>query len=126
MKWLRVAAWLLVSAACPATAQELDWAPVPYHYVAQGENLRDVLINFGANYDSPVIVSDKVNDQVSGRFDLPTPQAFLQQMTALYNLIWYYDGAVLYVFKSTEMQSRLIKLEQVTESDLQEALQAAG
>ena len=126
MKWLRVAAWLLASAACPATAQELDWAPVPYNYVAQGENLRDVLINFGANYDTPVIVSDKVNDQVSGRFDLPTPQAFLQQMTALYNLIWYYDGAVLYVFKSTEMQSRLIKLEQVIESDLQEALQAAG
>ena len=49
MKWLRVAAWLLASAACPATAQELDWAPVPYHYVAQGENLRDVLINFGSN-----------------------------------------------------------------------------
>ena len=126
LNWLRAAAWLLMGAALPAAAQELDWAPLPYHYVAQGENLRDVLINFGANYDSPVIVSDKVNDQVSGRFDLPTPQAFLQQMTALYNLIWYYDGAVLYVFKSTEMQSRLIKLEQVTESDLQEALQAAG
>lgn len=126
LNWMRAAAWLLMGAALPAAAQELDWAPLPYHYVAQGENLRDVLINFGANYDSPVIVSDKVNDQVSGRFDLPTPQDFLQQMTSLYNLIWYYDGAVLYVFKSTEMQSRLIKLEQVTESDLQQALQAAG
>ena len=52
LNWLRAAAWLLMGAALPAAAQELDWAPLPYHYVAQGENLRDVLINFGANYDS--------------------------------------------------------------------------
>ncbi|MGE7956976.1 type III secretion system outer membrane ring subunit SctC [Pseudomonas sp. NPDC089530] len=106
--------------------QDLDWPAIPYNYVAQGENLRDVLANFGANYDGSVIVSDKVNDQVSGRFDLKDPQSFLQLMASLYNLIWYYDGAVLYVFKSTEMQSRLVKLEQVSETELRQALEAAG
>jgi type III secretion protein C len=106
--------------------QDLDWPVIPYNYVAQGENLRDVLANFGANYDGSVIVSDKVNDQVSGRFDLKDPQSFLQLMASLYNLIWYYDGAVLYVFKSTEMQSRLVKLEEVSETELRQALEAAG
>ena len=43
-------------------AQELDWPQLPYRYMAQGENLRDVLIHFGANYDSSVIASDQVND----------------------------------------------------------------
>lgn len=37
LNWLRAAAWLLMGAALPAAAQELDWAPLPYHYVAQGE-----------------------------------------------------------------------------------------
>ncbi|WP_025131105.1 type III secretion system outer membrane ring subunit SctC [Pseudomonas sp. PH1b] len=118
-----VLAWLLTTTA---HGQDLDWPAVPYNYVAQGESLRDVLANFGANYDGSVIVSDKVNDQVSGRFDLKDPQSFLQLMASLYNLIWYYDGAVLYVFKSTEMQSRLVKLEQVSETELRQALEAAG
>ncbi|PKA70729.1 type III secretion protein C [Pseudomonas baetica] len=118
-----VVVWLLTGTA---HGQDLDWPVIPYNYVAQGENLRDVLANFGANYDGSVIVSDKVNDQVSGRFDLKDPQSFLQLMASLYNLIWYYDGAVLYVFKSTEMQSRLVKLEQVSEAELRQALEAGG
>ena len=109
-----------------AQSQDLDWPQIPYNYVAQGESLRDVLANFAANYDGSVIVSDKVNDQVSGRFDLDDPQSFVQLMTSLYNLIWYYDGAVLYVFKASEMQSRLVKLEQIGETELRQALETAG
>jgi type III secretion protein C len=109
-----------------AQARELDWPPVPYSYVAQGESLRDVLINFGANYQGSVIVSDKVNDQVSASFDLKEPQAFLKLVSALYGLDWYYDGAVLYVFKSTEMQSRMVRLGEIREPELKLALQSAG
>lgn len=109
-----------------AQSLSLDWPIEPYKYVAQGENLRDVLSNFGANYDSSVIVSDKVNDQVSGHFDLQNPQSFLQLISSLYNLTWYYDGTVLYVFKATEMQSRLLKLEQASASELKNMLEGAG
>lgn len=117
---------LALTCTAQAPAQELDWPQLPYRYMAQGENLRDVLIHFGANYDSSVIVSDQVSDQVSGQFDLKTPQAFLQLLSSLYSLIWYYDGSVLYVFKSTEMQSRLVRLEQVSAGQLKQALQASG
>lgn len=91
-------------------AQELDWLPIPYSYIAKDENLTDILVNFSANYDSAVIVSHKVNEQVSGHFAKETPKAFLQQLSNLYNLTWYYDGSVLYVFKNSEVQSKLIKL----------------
>lgn len=107
-------------------AQELDWLPMPYSYVAEGESLRDVLVNFGANYEVSVVVSDKVNDQVNGQFEHEDPQAFLQQLAALYNLVWYYDGNVLYVFKNSEVQSRLINLEQIGAAELKQALIRAG
>ncbi|WP_273912840.1 type III secretion system outer membrane ring subunit SctC [Pseudomonas fontis] len=94
--------------------------------MARGESLRDVLVNFSANYQSAVVVSDKIDDQVNSSFDLKDPQSFLTLISALYSLVWYYDGAVLYVFKSTEMQTRLIRLGQVKESQVRQALQAGG
>lgn len=126
MRRLLIGGLLALLPGAVLRAQPLDWPSLSYDYVAQGESLRDVLANFGANYDASVIVSDKVNDQVSGRFDLESPQAFLQLMASLYNLGWYYDGTVLYVFKTTEMQSRLVRLEQVGEAELKRALTAAG
>ncbi|WP_440894266.1 type III secretion system outer membrane ring subunit SctC [Aeromonas dhakensis] len=110
----------------PALAQELDWLPMPYSYVAEGESLRDVLVNFGANYEVSVVVSDKINDQVNGQFEHEEPLAFLQQLASLYNLVWYYDGNVLYVFKNSEVQSRLIKLAQTGAAELKQALLRAG
>lgn len=121
--------WLVLAITAwqrPLTAQELDWVPMPYSYVAEGESLRDVLVNFGANYEVSVVVSDKVNDQVNGQFEHDEPLAFLQQLASLYNLVWYYDGNVLYVFKNSEVQSRLINLEQTGAAELKQALQRAG
>ncbi|OCA60729.1 EscC/YscC/HrcC family type III secretion system outer membrane ring protein [Aeromonas piscicola] len=121
--------WFCLSVAIwsrPVAAQELDWVPMPYSYVAEGESLRDVLVNFGANYEVSVVVSDKVNDQVNGQFEHDEPLAFLQQLASLYNLVWYYDGNVLYVFKNSEVESRLINLEQTGAAELKQALQRAG
>ncbi|MNJ15531.1 Type III secretion system outer membrane protein SpiA precursor [compost metagenome] len=124
---MRVISALLALVCCAgAQARTLDWSAEPFSYVAHGESLRDVLVNFAANYQSSVIVSDKVDDQVSSSFDLKDPQSFLNLVSALYSLVWYYDGAVLYVFKSTEMQTRLVQLGQVKEPQLRAALQAGG
>ncbi|ERT12562.1 type III secretion system outer membrane ring subunit SctC [Photorhabdus temperata] len=109
-----------------AFSQDLDWLPMPYDYLAKGESLRDVLVNFGANYDASVVVSDKVTDQVNGHFEQDGPQEFLQHLSSLYNLVWYYDGSVLYVFKNSEIQSRLLKLEQTNATELQQALKRSG
>lgn len=121
-----VAGLLGLMACSLAQGEPLDWPKEPFHYVAQGESLRDVLINFGANYQSSVVVSDKVNDQVGSTFDLQDPESFLKLVSALYNLTWYYDGAVLYVFKATEIQTRLVRLNQVREPQLRATLQDGG
>ncbi len=116
----------LIAFSIGLQARQLDWLASPYTYVADSESLRDVLINFGANYDAAVNVSDKVNDQISGRFESQRPQAFLEQLAALYNLVWYYDGTILYVTKSSEMESRLFRLETIAASELRKALKLAG
>ena len=107
-------------------AQELDWLPIPYVYVAKGESLRDLLTDFGANYDATVVVSDKINDKVSGQFEHDNPQDFLQHIASLYNLVWYYDGNVLYIFKNSEVASRLIRLQESEAAELKQALQRSG
>lgn len=115
---------LLASVA--VQAEPLDWPQEPFHYVAQGESLRDLLGNFAANYQGAVVVSDKVRDQVSATFEQPDPEAFLEQVAVLFNLVWYYDGAVLHVDKSSEMQTRLVHLENVREPQVRTALQEGG
>ncbi|WP_269779973.1 type III secretion system outer membrane ring subunit SctC [Pseudomonas mosselii] len=121
-----LAAGLALLATLVAHGEPLDWSDEPFHYVAQGESLRDVLANFAANYQGAVVVSDKVRDQVSATFEQPDPQAFLEQVAVLYNLAWYYDGAVLHVDKSSEVQTRLIHLDKVREPQLRAALQEGG
>lgn len=113
-------------ASLVAQGEPLDWSEEPFHYIAQGESLRDVLTNFAASYQGSVVVSDKVRDQVSATFEQPDPQAFLEQVAVLYNLAWYYDGAVLHVDKSSEVQTRLIHLDKVREPQLRAALQEGG
>lgn len=113
-------------ASLAAQGESLDWPQEPFHYVAQGESLRDLLGNFAANYQGAVVVSDKVRDQVSATFEQPDPEAFLEQVAALFNLAWYYDGAVLHVGKSSELQTRLVHLDKVREPQLRAALQEAG
>ncbi|PMZ90496.1 MULTISPECIES: type III secretion system outer membrane ring subunit SctC [unclassified Pseudomonas] len=113
-------------ASLAAQGESLDWPQEPFHYVAQGESLRDLLGNFAANYQGAVVVSDKVRDQVSATFEQPDPEAFLEQVAVLFNLAWYYDGAVLHVGKSSELQTRLVHLDKVREPQLRAALQEAG
>lgn len=118
---------LVILATCLDTQGEtLDWPSEPFHYVAQGESLREVLANFAANYQGAVTVSDKVNDQVNATFEHQGPQAFLDQLAALYNLTWYYDGALLFVDKASEIQTQLVPLGKVGEPQLRAALQGTG
>nr|EPB94365.1 type III secretion outer membrane protein PscC precursor [Pseudomonas plecoglossicida NB2011] len=126
LSYLLGAVMIALALSPAAHARELDWPQIPYSYEARGETLRDVLVNFAANYNGSLIVSEKVSDRVNASFDLQNPQSFLTLLSGLYGLNWYYDGAVLYVFKATEMQSRLVRLTQVGPPALRQALEEAG
>ena len=93
-----------------------------YKLFAQGESLKQVLKNFAANYDVPVVISDNISESVNGQFDSSNPQDFLQKMAKMYGLSWYYDGSVLYIIRSDENQNRIIKLNHVSARQLKSSL----
>ncbi len=125
---------LLLSAVCasslmmalPSHASELNWSDQPFRYYADNDSLKELLNNFGANYRVSVSVSDKVNDRVSGRFTPEDPAEFLDYLAQVYNLMWYFDGAVLHVYKATETRSRLLQLELLTARELRSTLISTG
>ncbi|MGR2870931.1 type III secretion system outer membrane ring subunit SctC [Vibrio vulnificus] len=125
---------LVLSAVCasslmmalPSHASELNWSDQPFRYYADNDSLKELLNNFGANYRVSVSVSDKVNDRVSGRFTPEDPAEFLDYLAQVYNLMWYFDGAVLHVYKATETRSRLLQLELLTVRELRSTLISTG
>ncbi|WP_394390347.1 type III secretion system outer membrane ring subunit SctC [Shewanella woodyi] len=112
--------------AMSASTQPLDWVERDFKYYANNDSLRDVITNFATNYGVSAAVSGQVSEQVSGRFTPDDPEAFLNYLASLYNLTWYYDGAVLYVYKAVETQSKLIQLNQVPVEELRNTLISTG
>ncbi|SMX56473.1 RhcC1 protein [Bradyrhizobium sp. ORS 285] len=96
----------------------------PYSYTVLDQDLSATLQEFGNNLNVRISVSAEVKGRVRGRLpDLP-PQDFLDRLTALYNLHWYYDGLVLYVSAAHETQSRLLALGPIGFDALKSALDA--
>lgn len=112
--------------ALPLHASELNWREQPFRYYADNDSLKELLNNFGANYRVSVSVSDKVNDRVSGRFTPEDPAQFLDYLAQVYNLMWYFDGAVLHVYKATETRSQLLQLKLLTARELRSTLISTG
>ncbi|MEZ8656755.1 type III secretion system outer membrane ring subunit SctC [Vibrio splendidus] len=116
----------ILTMAVSSHASELNWPEQPFRYYADNDSLKELLNNFGANYRVSVSVSDKVNDRASGRFTPEDPAEFLDYLAQVYNLMWYFDGAVLHVYKATETRSRLLQLELLTARELRSTLISTG
>src|SRR5580698_2560832 len=79
------------------TAAEPEWPPELYDYVVNDQDLRTVLEQFGLNTGLRIALSDAVQGRVRGRLPPAPPQQFLDHLTDMFGLDWYYDGAVIAV-----------------------------
>ncbi|MFB9262255.1 secretin N-terminal domain-containing protein [Bradyrhizobium erythrophlei] len=97
-----------------ALGASLSLPSTPYSYTVLDQDLSATLQEFGNNLHIRVNVSAEVKGRIRGRLsDLP-PREFLDRLTNLYNLQWYYDGLVLYISGAHEAQSRLLVLNSIT------------
>ena len=103
-----------------------NWDDTNFSYHSEGGSLRELLNAFGSNYDLPVQISDRIDEKVNGTFRSMTAKTLLNQLSRLYGLVWYYDGAVLHVDLSDEMKTKLIQLKHSTSDDLQKILRDVG
>jgi type III secretion protein C len=100
----------LAALATGAEAAPLALPAAPYRYTVIDQDLTAALQEFGSNVGVRVNISPEVRGRVQGPFPELTARAFLDRLLSTYNLDAYYDGAVLHVTSSKEVESRLLVL----------------
>jgi type III secretion protein C len=93
-----------------AATKKLPWKSDTYTLVARQMSIRSALESFSVAQGIPILMSDRVDGVLSGDFKDVTPDEFLNRISAINNLTWYYDGTALYIYAVGEMGSTLIDL----------------
>ncbi|PHV11492.1 EscC/YscC/HrcC family type III secretion system outer membrane ring protein [Chitinimonas sp. BJB300] len=89
-------------------ALPIPWRGEPYFVSSRGSKLANVLRDLGANYGLPVVVSPKIEEDYAGTLvDKPAGRA-LSELSRLYQLLPYFDGNTLYIYKAQEISSALL------------------
>ena len=117
---------MLVAALLAAAANAVAWRMPAYTLTARMMGVREALEAFGVAQGLPVIMDDSVKGSFSGTFkDMPSAQ-FLDKLATMHNLIWYCDGAAIYVYGAGEMQSALFDLNYSTVDEVKSMLDELG
>ncbi|RQR48129.1 EscC/YscC/HrcC family type III secretion system outer membrane ring protein [Burkholderia sp. Bp9126] len=98
----------------------------PFFLATRGAKLADVLRDLGANYRVPVVVSEQVDGSFIGTLNSAAPTVALDRLARLYQLAWYYDGQILYVYRAQEVSSKLIALDLLPSTTLISQLRSAS
>ena len=120
-----------LAALASLTAFRADAAPIPwklplYTLVARDMDLRVALDTFAVAEGLSVVMSPTVAGNFSGSFKDVTPAEFLDKVATTHNLIWYYDGAALYLYSSGEIATMLIDLQYMKAGEVRSMLAELG
>ncbi len=112
--------------AQPAAAPEIPWKTETYSLVARAMDLRQALETFGVAQGVSTIMSPAVGGAISGEFaDVPCGE-FLDRLCSLHNLVWYWDGATLWIYAAGEMQTMLLDLRYMKAGEVRAMLAELG
>ena len=108
------------------TVTSIPWKAPRYSLVAQAMNIRQALESFGSAQGISVVMSKAVAGTFSGTFSNIPAAEFLDRISTSHNLIWYYDGAALYVYGSGEVATILLDLKYMKAGEVRELLRDLG
>ncbi|KUM27582.1 nodulation protein NolW [Mesorhizobium loti] len=117
---------LLSTGIYKTLAAPLSLPSTPYRYTVLDQDLSAALREFGNNLNVDVNVSAEVKGRIRGRMPSMPPRAFLDRLSELYDLQWYYDGLVLHVSTAKEAQTRMLVLTSVRFDAFKAALDELG
>ncbi|QUG74582.1 EscC/YscC/HrcC family type III secretion system outer membrane ring protein [Erwinia sp. E602] len=96
-------------------------------YVASNNSIRQLFYVIGGALGKPVIVSNEAaKKRVSGNFDLNRSKEALSKLASRTGLIWYDDGSSVYIYDSSEIQSKVVRLMYAPFDRLVAYLQSSG
>jgi len=117
---------ILMAALLAMAANAVAWRQPTYTLTARMMNVRSALESFGVAQGLPVIMSEGVKGTFSGVFkDMPSAE-FLEKLATLHNLIWYCDGAAIYVYGAGELESALFDLNHTTVAEVTAMMSELG
>jgi len=119
------AAGLAMAAEVPA-APSIPWKMPTYTLVARDMDLRVALDTFAVAQGLSVVMSDLVAGRFSGDFKEVPPSEFLDRIATTHNLMWYYDGAALYVYGAGEITTMLVDLKYMKAGEVRQMLTELG
>ena len=97
----------------PAAAENTRWKRQPFSFYAHQISVADVLLDFSANSSVPVSVSPRAKQQtVSGRFSHLSGLEFIDLISKSNSLVWFFDGATLFVRHADEITGKELALDQ--------------
>ena len=119
-------ATLATLATFRAEGAPIPWKLPKYTLVARDMDLRVALDTFAVAEGLSVVMSPAVAGTFSGDFKGVAPDAFLDKVATTHNLIWYYDGAALYLYGSGEISTLLIDLQYMKAGEVRAMLAELG
>ena len=122
---MTAAAGLVTAAEAPA-APSIPWKMPTYTLVARDMDLRMALDTFAVAQGLSVVMSDLVSGRFSGDFKEVPPGDFLDRIATTHNLMWYYDGAALYVYGASEIATMLVDLKYMKAGEVRQMLAELG
>ncbi len=116
----------LAGAASAASLAAVAWRAPTYSLTARAMDVRTALESFGVAQGVPVLCSQAVGGAFSGNFkDVPAAD-FLDRVTAMHNLVWYFDGTTIFVSAASESTSTLIDLRYMKAGEVSAMLKELG
>ncbi len=116
----------LVSAGVAPVAPSIPWKMPAYTLVARDMDLRVALDTFAVAEGLSVVMSQSVAGRFSGDFKDIHPGDFLDRIATTHNLMWYYDGAALYVYGAGEIATMLVDLKYMKAAEVRQMLAELG
>ena len=108
------------------SAAPIPWKLPKYTLVARDMDLRTALDTFAVAEGLSVVMSQSVTGVFSGDFKDVAPADFLNKIATTHNLIWYYDGAALYLYGAGEIATMLIDLQYMKAGEVRSMLAELG
>lgn len=104
----------------------IAWKRPLFTLMARSMSLREGFEAFAAAQGMSVIMTEAVRGTFSGDFREMPADEFLDRVTTLHNLIWYYDGAALYLCGSGEVRTMLLSLRYMKADEVRGMLRQLG
>ncbi|ARK47553.1 SctC family type III secretion system outer membrane ring subunit BsaO [Burkholderia pseudomallei] len=104
-------------AAPPARAPQDD----ERHFVANDASISVLLNALSGRLHKPIVASEKVRRKhVTGEFDLAQPRALLARLGESMSLLWYDDGASIYIYDNSEIKNAVVSMRHATVRNLRD------